>query len=293
MKRWVLWMATVIVAGCATVDDSGEPNLPPANPTPGPAPNTNDTPLPEITMPDASSMEWTGCEAWGAGHDWPGGAQHAEHPPGWDPPHDGATYIQLSGWNCKRIHWGAFERGPVSVIMEKHNRLTVPESCYPELSTVETSLAFRVLNSIWFNDTEIARFAKEAYGMPAYYSEITESQEATPLGPMRTMSWGLPGAPNEIGVLHYSNTQTSPVPDYEYMMWWFNDTGVSFLDADFTKDTPNINEPRFGHGSFSDPILLSKWPMDHYFLDEWFGPSSAELRLGQFLDFQCKKPVPS
>lgn len=249
-------------------------------------------PVPYANATVAKTMQWTDCRPWGMSHDWPGGAQHASHPPGWEPIHDLVTTIQVSGWICERVHWGEFERGPIHVILEYHNRLDTPESCYPDMDDVQTALRFKMLNSIWINDTELVDYARQHFEMPAYYSEIEQSSEDTPLGALRGMTWGLEGeGQTEVEILDYAHANYGSGTRFQERAFWFNDTGVSYMDRDFIINGPQAENVRYGRGVFAPPMLLAEWPAEHRFLDEWHGGGSAEIELGRFLDFFCLEPA--
>lgn len=119
------------------------------------------------------SFVWTGCHGMGTGIDLPDGVLRGTSPAGWTPSSGVGGRIDYDLLRCDRISWGTFERGPVHVIIESHGNATWPQSC--DLRPRDWAGA---LESMWFDDRDLAAWVNRSYGIPTFYATINDTTVA-------------------------------------------------------------------------------------------------------------------
>jgi hypothetical protein len=128
---------------------------------------------------------------------------------------------------CERISWGPFERGPVYVIQEWQGNFDLPDSCRG------SNNGNRALESIWFSDPDIARFAHDAYGMNAYSGTFSSDVESIGTSLKWTWTWANgTNAASRVTVYDPALGFNETIP-YLYRVYWGNGVGVSYMDYSF------------------------------------------------------------
>lgn len=232
--------AVLLLAGCAG---------------PGPSASAGSEPPPASGL----SPHADGCTGFELIAPWPGGHPRAHVPQGWDAANP-LSSVQVEAWECQRLAWGRFERGPVRILFETHDQGAAPGPCR---STDElTTLA--VLQSLWTDDADLAADLA-AQGLPARWAPMAAADTAAGAAAVRDWSWGLPGEASRVAVpMPLSAIPGAPLAK---RLFWDNGTAVSSMDLAATAspagqrlDRVNVIPQVVPQATFAAPMLLADRP---------------------------------
>jgi hypothetical protein len=198
------------------------------------------------------------------------------------------TYL----YSCNRVAWGPFERGPIYVMQEWHGYFTAPESC---LTNHTGLVARRVLESIWFSDSQVADYAKSVYGMPAYFANFTSTAlDVGGAASQYTWTWSTNGsAPSHVT---YNEPQypMNETVTLGYRLFWYSGIGVSYMDWYDTSDARSVSSftPM---GTFAPPMMWGSYgPTPDFVMPRGGnleGKASLKSTIFRFGDTECNKPL--
>ncbi|HUR26393.1 MAG TPA: hypothetical protein VM327_10315 [Candidatus Thermoplasmatota archaeon] len=192
----------------------------------------------------------------------------------------------MDAWQCQRVSWGAFERGPVQMLFESHTNGASPPKCQIQATGAEF-----FLNSWWISDPGLAKYGREMYGAPTYYAPINFTSSSTGPVVQHAASWGLPGK----GDSHFDVVEgqdyhpAGPSPLLRY--FWFEESVVHLMDQHTIQSLPQ-SAGELVTGKMYPPMLLSKVVSDFVSSGNWAKASSMEADFASFKDLQCNEPGP-
>lgn len=212
-------------------------------------------------------------------------------PHGWETSEPDFNWIAVHVYECSRLSWGSFERGPIFMLQEFHGQFESPESC--RISQAGTLNVYGVLESIWFSDSEVADFARNEYGMNSYYAEFNVT-ESSPGGYTTTVwRWNHPG-----GSFSEVALSDAPIPDggrsnsLVRIAWPNNNGGVSYWDFHDKHSFKQFDE-RNPTGTMPVPMLHGRTQPIAEFIATGEHVFDVELnaKIYQFEDSACTRPA--
>lgn len=233
----------------------------------------------------AKSATWSDCKIIVTSSEAPGRSDTFPHPPGWEPPITRqSARVFMQAWECDRISWGHFER-PLLIFFESHDNFNSPPDCDYDLKDM---MVHEVLNTIWVNDTEFAKYLNEAYGLPVIYSDMTMERVSLPLGNEYTFRWGIGNLDSWISTTDDLG-QSQSIP-YIQRFFWYNETTLGALD--FSQNLyRDMTSDNIATGNMYEPMLMSKFSESYASVGQWNEPASALGTIKLFGDLECKKAL--
>lgn len=166
-----------------------------------------------------------------------------------------------------------------------------PENCIGEDADF-----LRPLGTIWFNDAEVAEYARQIYKMPAYYGEFNVIRQTAGGVNVQEWTWSTPG-----GVASKVTFPDVDVPtgrtSVVTRLYWFPDGEVYAFDWleewDVSSGAIQGGAFRPATGTFEDPMLFAT-SSDHR---EFAGRSERFINVAmsasfvRFGDEQCESPL--
>jgi hypothetical protein len=277
----------LLLGGC--LDSGSNPAQDPTGAnteTDGPTnpPSSNDLTPPIASIP--TQIAWNECQGLEAAlphYNALVDVDDGETPPGWEPEadQDGRHYFMLN--RCERVSIGPFERGPVSFLVEGHNRVNPPTPCREFNAGFES---FNVLLSFWIDDPEVGTFLRETYGLPIRIGRFSSQVTPLPEGELHQWTWSSDGDESTLAVKRPGmGDDLSP---YLIRYVWHNETGVSLLDLHEDAVVPYTST--IAEGMLAPPMKYAQGSMRPYtgFSPTWnhadhYGP------IFRFGDMACKE----
>jgi hypothetical protein len=206
-------------------------------------------------------------------------------PPGWEPkdPTTPVGFAASAGYECKRIHLGTFERGPIRIVWDGHNNADVPPDCS---KNEPQKVVESILNVMLVDDDEVAAYLKSRFGMPVLHGDIQEQSQAAGQLVEHTWSWDSGQGASQ---LVFPSDGTNQSRDGAVRIFWQNGTGIGALDLVETRFGTRVSD-RAGYGTMKPPMLLANLTAglftgtvgyNHYV--------STEGTFQSFADYQCKE----
>ncbi|HUR62835.1 MAG TPA: hypothetical protein VM286_10810 [Candidatus Thermoplasmatota archaeon] len=228
-------------------------------------------------------LELTECTGFsGPSATFPQAVAPGRAPPGWEPTGPGQLLAGsvVSGYDCRRVRVGSLERGPLRIVWDAHSNASVPASC------AGNGAAGLVLNVLLVNDTQVASYLHDRFGLPALFTDIQVAAEAT--GPLVRQEWtwapfGNP--PSTLTVLSDGTAERYTPAD---RLWWERGTGVGRLDISYARSGSELLT-RPSHGTMHPPMLLP--PPNGHFVGSllYFPALAAEGKVALYADTGCAR----
>jgi hypothetical protein len=214
---------------------------------------------------------------------WPGETGPGKPPGNWSKGQGEGSSVGLKLIECKRFSWGPFER-PVSFVAEVHDNINPPADCRNG-----TWGSFWALNKFYVNDTQVARYLLETYGLPAVHANITVTDKNT--NGIRTTNWQW--TPNGGNTSEVSSSEVDAygqdVTDIERWVW-IPDGHVHFLDWEYT-ETLNEGDLTVTPGHMKPPMLYAGAGPDPYVgVGSFLARVNVSGQIKIFGDEECKQP---
>jgi hypothetical protein len=273
-----LHAAAIAAAGAALVlaglflAASGPRDNPPADATPG---------LPESL--GEGTMVWSDCSSWRLTAYAPESAA-MPRPAAWGRRDDPLAALVLHGFACQRVSLGAFERGPVHLILDTHDDARFPEPCRAAGPDGEPD-GLHILANLWVDDAEIAARLHGSYGMPARLAAI--EADSTQGGAAQVHGWRWSEAGQEASSVNVLEDEATE-PMYEgrlRRLLWSNGAGVASLDLLTEGSGPS--GPRLATGHFEPPTLMAALAGELAGPGEWLPQMEAKGRFTLHADPHC------
>lgn len=245
--------------------------------------SNEDMPPPIDLGPDPQSLVGTECKGAGTTFAGPFDLYNQPVPESWaSGSTQGFTFVNHYSFTCHRLSWGQLER-PVSIMLEGHQSFSPPESCMGPRRTNY------LLATAWWDDVDANQMAL-AVGMTTRLGAFNRTTELTQGVELDTLAWSLDGEQQVL--LRYANAppQLDTGTFAELRFFWFNGTGVSYLDLDSTYAFDQLQPPpvvgEFGpatfYGSIGNPLYVGA--------GETFQDSPFSAKISVFRDLLCKEP---
>ncbi|MHB1262264.1 MAG: hypothetical protein ACYC2H_11180 [Thermoplasmatota archaeon] len=212
-------------------------------------------------------------------------------PPGWEESTDeAATELFLRLYDCQKIAFGPFERGPVTMLAEVHGSLDAPDSCLENHPSDFEAYAW--LSSWWFSDPDVAQWVKDTYGGNVQYGEFKLDRQATPGSDSYKWSWRVPGGGWSYLTMHDAAIDDAHPSSLIESWFWFNGKGITYMDASITSMSDDTSSPAL-EGFMAPPMLYARATGQGQFaaLPGWYPSSGFEGDLERFSDLECKVPA--
>lgn len=257
-------MALALLAGCSS-------------PAPGAGPAAASEAVP-------AAFAWSGCAGGSALLRMPTPLLPQGGPSGWARDGSPTSDIQVVALRCERVSWGAFERGPVGLVLERRSDVAPPAGCM-----AETDRAYG-LQSLWSSDPDVAAFARDAYGMPAVAGDVPgPSTSATG---QEEWSWSVPGQPASTLRLADSGGQPTLTGTSSGRYFWAAGDAVGALDLRMDRTVEAF--PLAASGVLQPPMLYAEASP----VPDYVSPNGAHLRgaevagdLHRYGDPGCEHPL--
>lgn len=224
------------------------------------------------------------CHGLGTAHLFPGDTSPGQPPANWSQHQGFGSDIHLAIYECDRISWGPFERGPISMVWETHTNVRPPERCDEGARD-----QFSVLHALWMNDELVLQYVNSTYGLPTRFAQFANNDTRTSQTQHVDWTWQVPGYP--ASRLQYDQALVTPgrARAIERMAWIQNST-VWTLDLDQQRTLTN-GQTVLTPGTLQPPTLYSESGETQY-LGRGAASLDAELSatLKKFGDLECKLP---
>jgi len=295
MRLTIFLLAIVVMAALAGCNEASngspsEPGLETAEPTYSGSMSISPVVRPvSLNESFAASLDLTDCRGFKA--TIPGATETFDFPPtppGWDSDNP-VTGFDLRFYECDRVSWGTFERGPIQMLVEMGGDFQNPESCSGENATLLRNMA-----SWWFSDADLAAFASQAYGVNAYATMFSIDRTEQDGFVDQTWSWGDVGARSNARLVD-ADTASGPTT-HVTRIFWFVGEGVYAMDWSeewqFPIGSMQGLEFRPVTGRLEDPMLFSSTSDFNDFVgqaDRYEGMNVA-ASFYRFGDLSCEQP---
>jgi hypothetical protein len=282
----LIFSLLIVASGCINApSDSSDPST---------EPNASATsPLPPISTSTASSTpnghgsdalylaDCIGAEAVGE-IPWSWGPQ----PPyeSWRNDEPGVGDLAIVTFECQRVGFRDFERGPITFAIEHHNFVTVPQECYGGIRE-----RVFVMARLWVDDPELAAAFHSWHGMPVVNGTIEHSE---PTNGSRLQEWRLvspDGAESRFSLpaVESENGVVSQIHAYA----WPSDGGIAMLEMHrtYTKYEATV---LVASGQMAPPTQWAQFAQGLPFVGRGDVMQSAVLdpRLVAYQDDLCRVP---
>lgn len=297
VSKLVCIVLMLLLSGCSGADDKTKPDGPlttgnPPGQTGEKSPPIEQPPNGTPTATFDSSAVWSGCRGFRTSIGDAKAMYDLNPPPqGWEEDDNPVTDFDLRFYECDRVSWGSFERGPVQMILELGTNFLPPDACAGENATL-----LREVTSWWFNDAEVAQFARDVYGVNSYAAEISVDLSSTGQATDQTWRWGLPGqAQSEVRFADV-DLPSQPTTHTTRVLWFVNNTVRAM---DFAQEW--VVPPASMHGSAFRPAVGRLEPPMVYaaagYMNDFIGRSERyegmEIAADfyRFGDLFCEQPL--
>lgn len=195
-------------------------------------------------------------------------------------------------YECSRLSWGGFERGPVVVLLELAGDMGFP----PEQCSGESATLLRQLGTIWFDDPEVAAYAREVYKMPAFYGDFSVTRQTMDGVITQKWTWSTPGAASSNVTFPDVEVPTNP-GSHVTRVFWFPESQVYAFDwlEEWQVDSLTLPGTAFrpAAGIFESPMLFATSGDQRQFVgrSERYGGMNATASFHRFGDSQCESPI--
>ncbi len=243
----------VLIAGCTESGPAPSEDPKPSTPPPQDPPETPIDPVDPPSIPDLRTpgMAVNDCQAWLITQYYAPGQHPATAPPDWEAENDlGVRGVNLYAWECQRINFGPFERGPVRIVVEAHDNFMPPAECREGNGTFFNAYLSRLL----VDDADIANFMHTMHGLPASYAEFDATVDAAAVVSTYTWTWDSDGGVSVVSVIE--DDQQTPADLITTRFLWRNGTQAGWLHTQFTNTAPIITD-RLATWQLAPPMLMA------------------------------------
>lgn len=210
-------------------------------------------------------------------------------PPGWESDNP-TTEFDLRFYECDRVSWGTFERGPVQMIVEMGGSFQNPPNCNGEAASLLRNMA-----SWWFSDADVAAYARTVYGANAYATNFTVTRLEQAGAVDQTWEWGEPGARSNVRLID-ADAPSDPT-SHVTRIFWFVGAGVYAMDwtEEWLFPTGSLQNSGFRPttGRLEDPMLYSSASDFNEFAgrSERYEGMEIAADFYRFGDLACEQPL--
>ena len=277
-----LLLAMPLLTGCLAED---APKHPPVGPTPTQTPSppdeTSDSPPREIPF----EVFWSDCHGIRTAFTFPLDTNPVDHPPGWEPEGRAGSELGVEVYECQRVSWGPFERGPVHFLFELHGELDPPEKC-----TEGDPNFIRAFTSFWTDDASLGQYLDDVYDLPVIVGNFTETVTSNPETREIHWVWNTNGSqPSEVSV-HTVGEEKQSWGGNLVRMYWFNATHLSYMDIDDDVRGYKVSSI-LSPGTMSEPMVFSRTGLPFMGRSVVITEGDMSGKIKTFEGFDCEKQV--
>jgi hypothetical protein len=191
----------------------------------------------------------------------------------------------MVGYECNRISIGPFERGPIRIVTDGHDKADIPLACK---ATVKGGSHQAILNTFLVNDSMVADYLAATYGLPATYAQIQNQAQAAGALVQHAWTWTPPGlSASTVMIFDDGQAQSNDISDRFY---WQRGAGIGILDFVYTRQGPTFTN-RAAYGTMQPPMLLASQPQGLFISSsaDYYPSLSGEGIIRLYKDAQCQQ----
>jgi hypothetical protein len=229
-----------------------------------------------------------GCEELETGFLWPLDTLPWEAPPGWERDEtQPASSVVMDLLDCPDFHWAGENYGPVRMVIERHNGISVPEPCR---EPVTTATQYWMLLSWRVDRRDLAERMAMEMGLPMVFATIDRVVDQGPVT-SESWNWSVPQGPrSSLGL-----EQAGPPLEYQgyaafqvHMFWFMEDrvaaaTMVQDGNASALEATP-------AQGVMGDDMFMHHFSPTYASDGSTWRDVSLNATVRRYADRQCGSP---
>jgi hypothetical protein len=221
LRVGVLWIVLAFFSGCAE-------------------PGHLVAPLPSAGA--INSIQLTDCAGGLARIDAPEPLLAAPTPPTWQTQNGLPTTVTMIAVTCGHLSLGTFERGPIHLVAESHEKFNAPDNCRAGDYTY-----LNVLTRMIWSDPEVAAAVQNELGIPTSVGTISIEETGTEIAGTKTVRWTVADQESSFTVGHLQNDETAPKSTFRYV--WANGPNLGLIDFHWDSRESWL-EPTATYGEF-------------------------------------------
>jgi hypothetical protein len=276
--RGMIWVAALfMLPGCVL----SEPSVP-----------SEERPAPSETADGSNgaspplSTQWNHCHGGDTAFTWAGDTGPGKPPGNWSKGQGEGSDVLLMLLTCERFSWGPFER-PVTFVAETHNNIAPPQECRQGPWEY-----YYALNALYVNDSQVAQYLQETYGLPAKHANITVTDASFANYRNTYWHWAPDGGSTSWLNISEVNVYAQGITD-NWRWAWISHAHVYFLDW-ISVNIQDEGTVYLTPGSKQAPMLYYGHGPDPYMGHGDFLPTAditGQIQI--FGDEECKQPLAS
>ncbi|MEK6985613.1 MAG: hypothetical protein AABX89_04440 [Candidatus Thermoplasmatota archaeon] len=229
---------------------------------------------------------WSDCKALFTSVVLPDSLAPTISPPTWNEPPLGGLGAELKTevYECERVKWGKFERGPVRMMWELHTGILPPEKCDSN-RTFPIAFVMQVL----VNDAELVEYMAMELGLPARFANISLRESLDPPHYSQAWNWNVPEFPESTLESFVVGGEIDETKEIGRIVW-VSTTSLFFMDWSSTLRNTYTNK-WLVHGVLAAPMYYASLGIPTFISD---GASTGNYamtgHMWEFSDFQCEHP---
>lgn len=227
------------------------------------------------------------CTGGGTRIDVPEGMLTTPVPPGWEGKNGLPTTVTLIALFCDHVSLGDFERGPIRLVLESHEKFNAPDNCREGDYTY-----LNILTRIVVDDPEIAAAIQDELTIPTSTGNFTWAEDGTSALKTVRVGWRVDGSPESwFQVGRVENAIQDSRGTYRYV--WAAGENLGLVDMKLDARQTQF-EPTAALASFSSPMLIASTGLPYVIgvgvVDEEVFPEGTF----QFFEgYECANPLDS
>ncbi len=290
--------AVLLLAGCAhpsTTVPTSSSRIPMAAPSSSPTTASTSTMPPSTSIENASApavqdeariVAFTNCRGMDSAFSFPGDTGPGKAPGDWDQQTHAGSDVDLELYRCERVSWGPFERGPIQMVFETHNKFEIPPGCDEKPRNIMLALV-----ALWIDDAELAAYVNQTYGAATHFAAIQSAGGPGAAGQYHA-EWSFASGGLAASTIQANDAEVLPgsSPIIERMVW---SAGPKLFILNLEEQGTNS----FGNtvvtpGEMRPPTLYSEAGVGEQYAGRGSAYNSVTLSatIDKYGDFACTKP---
>lgn len=243
-------------------------------------------PVPDRADPAGLVPELSDCWGLETAMEFPGHSNPGEPPADWGPHRGFGSDLLMMFYECNRMSWGGYERGPVRMMWETHSNFGVQPKCDNEDRTT-----IDVLSALFIDDLHLARFAQDELHIRTQAADFTMVKTETAGLTTTAVSWTVGGNVSRLEHRDHPGLGSGDYVHAQRMLWVHGNTTYA-LQLDKVRHFGNGNTMAI-HGNVEAPALYAKSGTTTY--ASFGNPVHAmevTATLDRYGDWRCEQPLP-
>jgi hypothetical protein len=207
-------------------------------------------------------------------------------PAGWPPAPGGVgsdTYVDA--FQCARVSWGPYERGPINMIMETHTNLDAPAKCRTGTFDVQEALA-----SWWVGDADLAVYLNKTLGLNVRHANV-DIKTTTMSGTTAISATWSDESSKPSSMASQEIDQAEGTLPLVHRIFWNAHGGIVQFDLRNAPTFSNL-QPAVIPTTMNPPMLNSQLPSPFMARATLAPQDSVTGTLVHYGDLQCAQPLP-